>query len=69
MRITNKHVFFWNGIYSQWHKAPMTIDRIEYNSCEQYMMHQKALLFDDHIIADLIMQEKNPKEQKKCDNE
>lgn len=18
---TNKHVFFWNGIYSQWHKA------------------------------------------------
>jgi len=65
MRITNKHVFFWNGIYSQWHKAPMTIDGIEYNSCEQYMMHQKALLFDDHIIADLIMQEKNPKEQKK----
>lgn len=65
MRITNKHVFFWNGIYSQWHKAPMTIDRIEYNSCEQYMMHQKALLFDDEIIADLIMQEKNPKEQKK----
>lgn len=65
MRITNKHVFFWNGIYSQWHKAPMTIGGIEYNSCEQYMMHQKALLFDDHIIADLIMQEKNPKEQKK----
>lgn len=65
MKITNKHVFFWNGIYSQWHKAPMTIDGIEYNSCEQYMMHQKALLFDDHIIADLIMQEKNPREQKK----
>lgn len=65
MRITNKHVFFWNGIYSQWHKAQMTIGGIEYNSCEQYMMHQKALLFDDEIIADLIMQEKNPKEQKK----
>ena len=65
MRITKKHVFFWNGIYSQWHKAPMTIDGIEYNSCEQYMMHQKALLFDDEEIADLIMQEKNPKEQKK----
>lgn len=65
MRITDKHVFFWNGIYSQWHKAPMTIDKIEYNSCEQYMMHQKALLFGDEEIADLIMQEKNPKEQKK----
>lgn len=65
MKITKKHVFFWNGIYSQWHKAPMKIDGIEYNSCEQYMMHQKALLFDDNIIADLIMQETNPKEQKK----
>jgi ribA/ribD-fused uncharacterized protein len=65
MRITDKHVFFWNGIYSQWHKAPMTIDGIEYNSCEQYMMHQKALLFDDDEIAELIMQEENPKEQKK----
>jgi len=65
MRITDKHVFFWNGIYSQWHKAPMTIDKNEYNSCEQYMMHQKALLFGDEEIADLIMQEKNPKEQKK----
>ncbi len=65
MRVTDKFVFFWNGIYSQWHLAPMTIGKIEYNSCEQYMMHQKALLFDDHIIADLIMQEKNPREQKK----
>jgi ribA/ribD-fused uncharacterized protein len=65
MRITDKHVFFWNGIYSQWHKAPMTIDKIEYNSCEQYMMHQKALLFGDEEIAELIMQENNPREQKK----
>lgn len=65
MKITDKHVFFWNGIYSQWHKAPMTIDKIEYNSCEQYMMHQKALLFGDDIVASLIMEETNPREQKK----
>jgi ribA/ribD-fused uncharacterized protein len=65
MKITNKHVFFWNGIYSQWHKALMTIDKIEYSSCEQYMMHQKALLFGDSEIAGLIMNESNPKEQKK----
>lgn len=65
MKVTDKHVFFWNGIYSQWHKAPMTIDKIEYNSCEQYMMHQKALLFGDEDIAEQIMQETNPKEQKK----
>lgn len=65
MKITDKHVFFWEGIYSQWHKAPMTIDKIEYNSCEQYMMHQKALLFGDMEIAEKIMQESNPREQKK----
>ena len=65
MKITDKHVFFWNGIYSQWHKSPMTIDEIEYSSCEQYMMHQKALLFGDSEIAELIMNESNPKEQKK----
>jgi ribA/ribD-fused uncharacterized protein len=62
---TNKFVFFWNGIYSQWHKANMTIDKIEYNSCEQYMMHQKALLFGDEETAELIILEQNPKEQKK----
>jgi hypothetical protein len=62
---TDKYVFFWNGIYSQWHKSNMTIGRIEYNSCEQYMMHQKALLFGDDDIAEKIMEEKNPKEQKK----
>ena len=65
MKITDKHVFFWNGIYSQWHKASMTVDNIEYNSCEQYMMHQKALLFGDSEISELIMNESNPKEQKK----
>ena len=65
MRTTDKHVFFWNGIYSQWHLADMTIDGIEYNSCEQYMMHQKALLFGDNDIAEDIMNEKNPREQKR----
>ena len=53
MKITDKHVFFWNGIYSQWHKSLMTIDKIVYNSCEPDM------------IAELIMNESNPKEQKK----
>jgi ribA/ribD-fused uncharacterized protein len=65
MKTTSKYVFFWNGIYSQWHKANMTVLDIEYNSCEQYMMHQKALLFGDLETAELIMQESNPREQKR----
>jgi len=65
MKITDNYVFFWNGIYSQWHKANMTIDGREYNSCEQYMMHRKALLFGDTEIAEQIMNESNPREQKR----
>ena len=58
------YVFFWDGIYSQWYKAPMTIDGINYNCCEQYMMHQKALIFGDTRIAELIMETESPKDQK-----
>lgn len=64
MKITNKYLFFWHGIYSQWHKAPMIIDGIEYNCCEQYMMHQKALTFGDTEIAEKVMMTANPKDQK-----
>ena len=30
MRITDKYVFFWNGIYSQWYFSPFTVDGYEY---------------------------------------
>jgi ribA/ribD-fused uncharacterized protein len=64
MKITEKYVFFWHGIYSQWHKAKMTIDGVEYSSCEQYMMHQKAIVFNDFYIASQILLTEDPKEQK-----
>jgi ribA/ribD-fused uncharacterized protein len=64
MITTKNYVFFWRGIYSQWHKAPMIIDGIEYNCCEQYMMHQKALTFGDQAIAEMVLQTQNPKDQK-----
>lgn len=64
MRITDKFVFFWNGIYSQWYPCNFTINNITYNCAEQYMMHQKALLFNDSINASLILLSDSPKEQK-----
>ena len=64
MKITDKYVFFWDGIYSQWYAANMVINGITYNCCEQYMMHQKALTFNDLIIADEVMNTKHPKDQK-----
>lgn len=61
----NKYVFFWNGIYSQWHPAQFEIGGVYYNCCEQYMMHQKALTFGDFGTAELIMKTNDPSEQKK----
>ena len=39
-----KFHFFWKSKspFSQWHSAQFTIDDIEYNCAEQYMMYQKA---------------------------
>eukprot|EP01083_Nonionella_stella_P185161 674395_1 len=46
-RITENYVFFHMSWPSQWHKTPMIINNVQYNCCEQYMMAQKAILFDD----------------------
>jgi len=64
MKVTDKYVFFWDGIYSQWYQSPMTIDGITYVTAEQYMMHQKALLFGDTEIADKILLTSHPRDQK-----
>jgi ribA/ribD-fused uncharacterized protein len=64
MTITDKYVFFWDGIYSQWYPEDMQIDGTFYNCCEQYMMEQKALLFGDKETAKKIMKTSSPAEQK-----
>ncbi len=64
MTTTDKFVFFWNGIYSQWYEASFTIDGISFNTCEQYMMYKKALLFGDKDIAKQILSTSIPDEQK-----
>lgn len=65
MKITDKYVFFWGEHPSQWYPSPMTIDGIEYNCCEQYMMHKKALHFGDIETAEEVMRTKHPADQKK----
>lgn len=61
---TDNFVFFWNGIYSQWHPSKFVIAGIEYNCCEQYMMAMKALTFNDQESYDMIMYADNPRDQK-----
>jgi ribA/ribD-fused uncharacterized protein len=60
-------VYFKSGPYSQWFLDAPFIDTegIEYNCNEQYMMAKKAQHFKDYETYNLIMAEKQPKEQKK----
>ena len=62
--ITNDYVFFWKSIFSQWHKSTFKDNKITYISCEQYMMYQKAMLFNDTEVANKILSVSSQKEIK-----
>lgn len=64
MRRQNGFVLFWGGIFSQWYPHKMTIDGVEYNCCEQYMMAEKARLFGDVDALEAIMKTNDPRKQK-----
>ena len=48
-----------NGYLSNWYLADFSVDGIQYSSMEQYMMYQKALLFQDMEIAKQILNTSN----------
>lgn len=62
---SDKYHFFWRGSFSQWVPSSFIVDGVVYSHAEQYMMYQKALLFDDKVIAQKILDEKHPRNQKK----
>ena len=65
-------LYFWghapakNGVtatcLSQWYDVAFEIGGVKYHTAEQYMMAQKALLFNDVEVYDEIMAADNPKE-------
>lgn len=55
---------FLKGVFSQWYPSEFKIKNVTYNCCEQYMMAQKALLFEDVVTYDMIMNSKSPAKQK-----
>lgn len=55
---------FWHGPFSQWHQCKFTIAEVEYNSAEQYMMAEKAKLFNDEETLAKIMSTISPRTQK-----
>jgi ribA/ribD-fused uncharacterized protein len=55
---------FYKSTLSQWHKCSFIDENtVRYNCAEQYMMYQKALLFDDLETAEQIINEESPKVQ------
>ncbi|KAJ3151613.1 hypothetical protein HDU86_006032 [Geranomyces michiganensis] len=70
--MSGRFIYFWKtceqpyGVFSQWAITPFTdpATSITYNSAEQYMMHQKAVLFSDTTIAHAILAETDPRKSK-----
>lgn len=48
-----------NGYLSNWYLSDFEYDVVGYSSMEQFMMHQKALLFNDYDIAGKILETNN----------
>jgi len=62
-------MFFWNGVFSNWHESHFEVDGVKYNCGEQYMMHQKAMTFNDQETANKILQAQSARRQKELGRE
>lgn len=62
--MTEQFTFFWNGPFGQWHLSDFTVNDITFNCAEQYMMYEKAMLFEDYDTAVKILETDDPWEQK-----
>lgn len=65
MRKINGYILFWGDWPSNWEYSPFKLDGKKYNCVEQYMMAEKARLFDDRIALRLIMEAADPATQKR----
>jgi ribA/ribD-fused uncharacterized protein len=61
---TEDYVFFYGSCYSQWAMRNILIDHVVFNCAEQYMMREKAKLFDDNYAFHKIMLSEDPADQK-----
>lgn len=60
MKTTNKHVFFWGDIFSNFHICIIQEDGNTFYSSEQYFMYKKAMQFGDKESAIKILEERSP---------
>lgn len=71
MRITPEMVLFWRtaDVYSNWHPSIFTVNGVTYSNAEQYMMSEKAVLFNDMVVNAKIMQASDPLSMKNLGKE
>jgi len=50
--------------FSNWYKCRFKVKKNQFSSTEQYMMYEKAMLFDDKEIAQKILKTSDPQKQK-----
>ena len=67
-----KFIFFWKpnanvideSCLGQWQPSPFSVDGDKYSCAEQYMMAEKARLFEDEEVREEIMNTSDPKMMK-----
>lgn len=57
------YIFFWSGIYSNWHPSNFVYNDILFKNTEMWMMYCKARLFEPEM-CEHILNAKSPKEVK-----
>ena len=71
---TFDYLYFWKnvprddgkldqGCFSQWYSAKFKIGEQEFPTAEHFMMHSKAVLFEDEEIAEQILRTESCKEE------
>lgn len=56
VKITEKFVYFYHGIFSNWSPLPADYKGIRFSSSEHLFMYLKAMFFNDEQIAEKIIQ-------------
>ncbi len=65
MKITDRYVLFYGGVFSQWFACEFKdIEGQKFSTTEQFMMYHKAKFFEDDTAMNWIMQESDPKKVK-----
>lgn len=64
--MTHNFTFFYSSShpFSNWYMMPFVHNGKQYNCGEQYMMYQKARMFNDIDVGEMIMEQSHPRKQK-----